>query len=311
VILLGIASGALLYLNLLPNEYSRDIYRFYEKYRAFRDALTLAELHMPLFLWLLLGVALTGKNWKESSERMNYLRYNGELIIYTTLIVIGGTVLTGITMALLSLIEKSYELTGWYMENIIMYEIVAAPIVSTFLIEKIIGRRLNIAPVLAKFFTPLFLLTTIVYLIIMAVYQKNPYNDREYLIAFNILLITVLGLLIFSIAERDPKSPTGINDYMNIGLILTTLIIDLIALSAVLFRLSNDIYGLTPNRIAILGINLLVCGHLVGILIYYIRFMTNKSPFIELENWITRYLAVYAVWAMAVSIALPLFFWYR
>jgi hypothetical protein len=260
---------------------------------------------------LLLSAAINEKSWKEVNERMNYLRYNGELIIYTTVILIGGMVLSGITLALLGLIENSYELSRWYEENVIVYGAVAAPIVATFLIEKVLGRRLNIAPTLAKIFTPLFLLTTIGYLIIMAVYQSSPYNDREYLIAFNILLIIVLGLSIFSIAERDSKAPFNLSDYMNIGLIMATLIIDLIALSAIVFRLTNDNYGLTPNRTAILGINLLVFFHLVGILFYYIRFILNKSLFTKLENWITRYLPVYAVWAAVISIVLPLIFWYR
>ena len=311
VIVLAIGAVALLYLNLLPGEYGFDSYEFSMKYRSFSDALAVAHLHIPLFLWLLLGVAIDSKNWKETTERMNYLRYNGELIIYTTMILIGGMVLTGITLALLSLVENSYELSSWYQENVIVYGAVAAPIVATFLIEKLISSRLNIAPILAKIFTPLFLLTTIAYLIIMVIYQKSPFDVRDTLVAFNALLIIVLGLSMFSIAERNPGASSGISDYMNIGLIFATLVIDLIALSAVLFRLTNDVYGLTPNRIAILGINLLVFCHLVGIFLYYVRFISNKSSFIKLENWITRFLPVYAAWAVVISVALPLIFWYR
>ena len=311
VVVLAIGAVALLYLNLLPGEYGLDSYEFSRKYRSFSDALAVAHLHIPLFLWLLLCVAIDSKNWRKTTERMNYLRYNGELIIYTTMILIGGMVLTGITLALLSLVEDSYELSSWYQENVIVYGAVAAPIVATFLIEKLIGSRLNIAPVLAKIFTPLFLLTTIVYLIIMVIYQKSPFDDRDTLIAFNALLIIVLGLSMFSIAERNPEASSGISDYMNIGLILVTLVIDLAALSAVLFRLADDVYGLTPNRIAILGINLLVFCHLVGIFLYYVRYISNKSSFTKLENWITRFLPVYAVWAVVISVALPLIFWYR
>jgi len=307
-IIISIALGAILYLNLLPDI---SAYEFNKSYRTFSDAIAVAYLHIPLFLWLLLGVSINGMDWKKTTERMNYLRYNGELIIYTTMILIGGIVLTGITLALLSLVENSYELSSWYEENVIVYGAVAAPIVATFLIEKLIGSRLNIAPVLAKIFTPLFLLTTIAYLIIMVIYQKSPFDDRDTLIAFNALLIIVLGLSMFSIAERNPVAPSGISDYMNIGLILATLVIDLLALSAVLFRLTNDVYGLTPNRIAILGINLLVFGHLVGIFLYYVRFISNKSSFTKLESWITRFLPVYAVWAVVISLALPLIFWYR
>lgn len=311
LIVLGVTIGAWLYLTLLPYEYAGSSWELREQFRAFDDAITVAELHVPLFLWLLLGVAFAGKNWRVASDRMNFMRYNGEVIVYTTIIIIGGVVLTGITLGLLSLIERSYELSDWYMDNVIPYGVVAAPIVATFLIDKIIGRRLNIAPTLAKIFIPLFLITTIAYLIIMAVYQQSPFNDREYLMAFNILLIVVLGLLIFSIAERNPDALIGLNDFMNIGLVLATLAVDLVALFAVLFRMTTDVYGLTPNRTAILGINILVFSHLVGILFHYIRFAMKKDGFIKLEKWIADFLPVYAIWSLAISVILPLVFWFQ
>jgi hypothetical protein len=310
-VILGIVIGSLLFLNFLPYEYNGSPYEFYRKFRRFADAITVAELHIPLLLWLTLGAVFTGKNWRDSSIRMGFLRYNGEVIIYATIILIGGMILTGITMGLLSLIERNYELSEWYTENIIPYGLAAILLVATFLIDKVIGRQVNIAPTLARVFAPLFLITVFAYLIIMAVYQQSPYNDREYLVTFNLLLILVLGLLIFSIAERSPKTAVGINDYINIGLAFTTLIIDSIALSATLFRLTNDIYGITPNRIAILGINILIFGHLVGILYHYTRFILKKDEFLKLENWIAKYLPLYAVWAISVSLALPLIFWYK
>jgi hypothetical protein len=311
IIVVGLAVGALLFLNFLPFEFNGSSWEFHRKYRSFDDAITVAELHVPLFLWLALGVVFAGKRWMENSGRMSFLKYNGEVIVYSTIILIGGMVLTGITIGLLTLIERSYELTEWYTENVIPYGIVAAPLVASFLIDKVIGKRLNLAPTLAKIFTPLFLVTTISYLVLLAVYRQSPFNDRENLMVFNILLIIVLGLLIFSIAERDPSASVALSDYMNIGLVVTTLIIDLIALSAVLFRMSNDIYGLTPNRTAILGINLLVFFHLVGIFYHYVRFALKKNRFLNLENWIAKYLPIYAVWALVISVVLPLTFWYR
>lgn len=310
VLVFLMTAGSLIYLNLLPSP-GDDPYQFSKMYGAFNDALTNAEIHIPLFLWLLAGVAFAGKNWKESSARMGFLRYNGEVIIYTTILIIGGAILTSITLALLGFIEKSNELSKWYQDYVIIYGGIATPIVATFLLDKVIDKRLNIAPTIAKFFTPLFLITTIAYLIIIVIYQKNPFGDRDYLVALNILLIVVLGLLIFTIAERNTLSPPSTNDYLNIGLALTTIILDVIALSASFFRTTSDIYGLTPNRIAILGINLLVFIHLLGILINYIRFVWQGKPFEKLENWIASYLPYYAFWAILVSIMLPIFFWYK
>jgi hypothetical protein len=306
-----IVAGVLIFLNLLPFEFNGSSWEFRDKYRSFDDAITVAEIHIPLFLWLMFGVLYAGRTWMNSTNRMNFLRYNGEIIVYATIIFLSGMVLSGITLSLLSLIEKTYELTEWYGMNIIPYGVAAIPLVASFLIDKVIGRRFNIAPTLGKIFAPLFLITTIAYLVLMIVYKQSPYNDRDSLIIFNVLLIVVLGLLMFSVAERDTNAAVGLNDYINLGLVITTLILDVVVLSAVVFRMTNDIYGLTPNRTAILGINLLVFGHLVGILYHYARFVLNKNVFLNLENWIARYLPAYAVWSLGISIALPLIFWYK
>jgi hypothetical protein len=310
VLVFLITAGSLIYLNLLPSR-GENSYQFAKMYGAFDDALTNAELHIPLFLWLLTGVAFAGKDWKKVSARMGFLRYNGELIIYTTILIIGGAILILITLALLNFIENTYELTDWYQKYIVIYGAISTPIVATFLLDKVIDKRLNIAPTIAKIFTPLFLVTTFTYLIIMIIYRKNPFGDRDYLVALNILLIVVLGLLIFTIAERNVISPPSTNDYLNIGLVSTTIILDAIALSASVFRSASDIYGLTPNRIAILGINLLVFIHLSGILINYVRFVWKGKPFEKLENWIAGYLPYYAIWVILVSVLLPIFFWYK
>jgi hypothetical protein len=305
-----IAASALIYLSLLPG-YGVSAYKFSKQYGAFSDAITNAELYMAIFLWLLLGVAFSGKGWRTTSVRIRFLRYIGEFIIYTTILMLGGIILSLITLALLSFVEKSSELTGWYLENIVIYGIASIPIIATFLLDRIIDKRQNIAPTISKIFTPLFLLTTIAYLIIMVVYQKNPFGDREHLVAVNIFLIIVLGLLLFTISERDPKLLTSTNDYLNIGLVATAILLDVVALSAILYRLTQDSYGLTPNRIATLGINFLVFGHLFGILIYYIRFLWKNKPFEKLEDWVTTYLPYYAIWALIVSIGLPILFWFK
>lgn len=311
VLILVITTGCLIYLNLLPSSSNNYLQEFPKVSRIFGDALINARIHILLFLWLLVGVAFAGKEWSNTSTRMEFLKYNGEVIIYTTILILGGGILTSITLALLGFIEKSYELSRWYQDYVIIYGAVSTPILATFLLDKVIDKRLNIAPTIARFFTPLFLITTVTYLIIMVIYQKNPFGDREYLVALNILLIVVLGLLVFTIAERDTISPPSINDYLNIGLALTTILLDGIALSASVFRTVSDIYGLTPNRIAILGINLLVFAHLLGILINYVRFVWKGKSFEKLANWVAGYLPSYAAWAILVSILLPILFWYK
>ena len=292
--LVALGLGSLLFLNLLPD-------------RAESQTILLATLHMPFFLWSLLGVAFLGGAWKNLSGRMDFIRYNGELAIYTTMILIGGMILTGLTLALFNLIHVDIE--DWYLENVVVYGSVAAPLVATLLVDRIVGNRFKIAPLLSKLFIPLFLLTVVAYLGAMLMQHKNPFTDRDFLIAFNGLLLAVLGLCVLSISERGPKEAPGAIDFMNIALVAVTLLIDVVALSAILFRLTS--YGFTPNRLAVLGGNLLAFIHLAGILRRYARFARQKGSFDALETWIAGYLPAYAAWSLTVAGVFPLAFRFR
>jgi hypothetical protein len=44
--------------------------------------------------------------------------------------------------------------------------------------------------------------------------------------------------------------------------------------------------------------------------VLYIRFMTKRGSFADLERWQTNYLPVYAVWAAIVVTVFPLMFNY-
>lgn len=99
--------------------------------------------------------------------------------------------------------------------------------------------------------------------------------DRNFLMAFNGILLGVLAVTIFSIVESDSDEKKNISDYINFSLIVLALIIDTVALSAIVFRLSS--YGITPNRLAVLGVNVLIWANLIWIMFSYMRFLQNKS----------------------------------
>jgi len=288
----AITIGAFFYLNGLPDQ-------------STSQTVLLACVHMPFVLWSLLGVAFLRGAWRDLPGRMDYLRYNGELLIHSSIILLGGIVLTVLTFSLFQLIDL--QIVDWYMSNVVLYGVIAAPIVATYIIDQIVGQRFKIAPLLAKIFTPLFLVTAVAYLIAMWLEQRSPFTNRDFLIAFNALLVLVLGLCVFSISERGPKAAMGIVDYMNIALVSVTLLIDLVALSAILFRFSS--YGFTFNRLAVLGLNGLAFCHLAGILFLYVQFARNRAPFHALNTWIVAYLPIYTIWSIIVAVGFPLAHW--
>lgn len=287
-------AGVVVFLNILPCDTNSQTG-------------VLACLHAPVLFWSVLGAAFLGGAWRDVAGRMVYIRYNGELLIFTTIILAGGVVLTLLTLSLFQLIDVN--INEWYGKYVVVYGSIGAPIVATLLIDRIIGERFKIAPLLAKVFTPLFLVTVVVYLAAMIAARKSPFTDRDFLIAFNVLLVVVLGLCVFSISERGREPTAGFADFMNAGLVAVTLLVDLIALAAILFRLSA--FGFTPNRLVVLGANVLIFVHLAGILFHYVRFLARRDAVGTLESWIVRYLPAYAVWSGIVVVGFPLVFRFR
>ena len=69
----------------------------------------LSALHLPIALWLVVGIAYAGGRWFELNARMNFVRFSGELFIYYVLIALGGGVFTAFTMMMFRAIGINAE----------------------------------------------------------------------------------------------------------------------------------------------------------------------------------------------------------
>ncbi|BCC09489.1 hypothetical protein BCM0060_p2155 (plasmid) [Bacillus cereus] len=116
----------------------------------------------------------------------------------------------------------------------------------------------------------------------------------------------VLAVPIFSIKESDSDEKNNISDYINFTLIVLALIIDSVALSVIVFRLSS--YGITPNRLAVLGVNILIWANLIWNMLSYMRFLQNKSGPSTIQYTVTKYLPVYGLWAAFIIFTFPIIF---
>ncbi len=132
--------------------------------------------------------------------------------------------------------------------------------------------------------------------------------DRNVLIAFDLLLVVVLGLLLYSVSARDPRSPPGVFDVLQVVLVVSALLADAVALWAIAARITE--FGFTPNRVAALGENVILLVNLAWSTVLYVRFLAKRGAFADLERWQTNYLPVYAAWAAIVVIVFPPVFGY-
>jgi hypothetical protein len=264
----------------------------------------LAAIHLPIALWLVVGLAYVGLRWRDSDERMNFIRFSGELFIYYVLIALGGGVLSAFTVAMFEAIGLQAE---WFIGQwLVPCGAMGAVLIGSWLVEVKQGVIENMAPVLTRIFTPLFTLVLLTFLATMIWTSRGIDIEREVLIGFDLLLVVVLGLLLYSVSARDPLAPPGPFDFLQLTLVASALIVDVVALAAIAARISD--FGFTPNRSAALGENLILLVNLGWSAWLYAGFMRRRVPFSALERWQTSYLPVYALWALIVVIVFPLVF---
>ena len=283
--------ASVIYINILPGTEQTDTF-------------FLACIHLPLVLWMLLGYVYTGASPGSYRKRLDFLSYNGDLVVMATLIVISGGLFTAITLGLFQLIDLDIE--DFYFEYIAIWGVAAAPVLATHLVRttpQLVGK---VTPVIAKIFTPVVFIMLSIYLAAVLYTGKDPYNDREFLIVFNALLVGVMAIILFSISESSYKHKNNLSLFMLSGLSVVTIILNGIALSAILFRIWE--WGITPNRAAVLGVNVLILLNLIRIAISLTKNLINTRQTDGAEKSIAQFLPFYAGWVVIVTFLFPLLF---
>jgi hypothetical protein len=161
----------------------------------------------------------------------------------------------------------------------------------------------NMAPVLTMLFTPLFALMSAITAVVYAVTGLGGAFDRELLGVFDLLLVAVLGLVLYGLSAREPSPAPGWMDRIQLVAVVAALLLDAMVLSSMAGRIGE--LGVTPNRVAALGLNLVLLVNLAVSGWRSARFLTGRAAFGHIERWQTTYLPVFALWAATVVVMLP------
>ena len=271
------------------------------------DTLILSTMHLPILIWSLVGFSFTGNNLKNVVERVGFLRFNGDLVVMGAVMVLSSALFTVITIGLYELID--IDIQEFYVDYVVTWGLPAIPIIATVLVTNnptLVGR---VSPIIAKIFTPFVFVSLAIFLGAIIGTGKDPYNDREFLVVFNGLLIGVMAIILFSLSEITKGKNNKIQLLFLVGLSLLTIIDNGIALSAIVFRLAE--YGVSPNRMAVLGSNLLMLTHLSMIGYQLIKILNKNAELIDVEKTIGKFLPLYAAWTVIVVFLFPVLFGYK
>ncbi len=282
------------YLNALPQSNS--------------DTIVLASIHMPVLLWALFGLCFAGTSIRDTKWKLDFLRFNGDLIVMSGLLFLAGALCTVLTFGMFEFIGLHIE--ELYMHSIGIWGLASIPIVASYLVDVYPSIVQKISPLIAKLFTPIVLLILLTFLIAMVTAGKDPYNDRNFLLICNVVLIAVMALVLFSLAENSKK--ININKpelLLLLSLSLVSMMINGIAFSAILYRIHS--WGFSPNRICVLSSNFLIFMNLSLLSFQLFKSLRYGQAVEYIGIRMVQYLPVYVLWAATVCFLFPLLFGFQ
>ncbi|WP_197376263.1 permease prefix domain 1-containing protein [Mycolicibacterium baixiangningiae] len=264
----------------------------------------IAAIHTPVVLWFVVGLAYVGGRWRNDRRRMDFIRFTGEWVVYLALLGLGGGVLVGLTVGAFDALGMDAE---WVIADwVVPFGVAGAVVVAAWLVEAKQNVVENIAPVLTRVFTPLTIVMLLVLLAAFATAGTVVGVDRNLLILMDLILVLVLGLVLYAISARDPHLPPDLFDRLQLVLVVSALAVDLLMLVAMLTRIAE--FGFTPNKVTALGLNLVLLVNLAWSARLTVGFLRGRSGFSATEQWQTRYLPVFGLWAaVAVAVIPPMF----
>jgi len=285
-------AGGFLIIAVAANLYTLDING---------DALPMTALHVPIAVWVVVGLAYALARWRTTDGRMDYVRFTGEFLIYLVLIQTASYILLiviGVVPTLVGIDTEEF-LTQW----VIPCGAAAAVIVAAWLVEAKQAIVENMAPVLARIFTPLFTAAFLGLLLVVLLSGEVGDLDRDLLIACDGILVVAVGLILYNLTARGADTSPGWFDWIQLTLVASALALDAVALANIAIRITD---GWTFNRAVVLGANVILLVNLVVSAWLLVRLIRGRASAVRsLETWQTALIPVYGAWALVVVLVLP------
>lgn len=276
--------------------------------------LILMMMHLPLLAWAGVGGFLIARH-RDAINRFHFLIKSLEIVGVGGLVFGVLVVFTGITASLFVALDVDFPETvarlflagGAGLITVVvpavLYNPTAMPAEQSF--EQGFHKLVSF---LMRALLPLTLLVLIVYLIFIPFNFRAPFDNREVLIIYNVMLFAVVALLVGS----SWVNPTNLSAFMArwlrrgiIAVAALTLLVGLYALAAILYRTAID--RITPNRFAFIGWNVVNIGLLLLILIW--QFRVKGGRWLDaLYRAFSAGTVAYAVWTLIVILAIPWLF---
>lgn len=276
--------------------------------------LILAAIHIPLLSWIALGIMVLGFK-SNPEERFAFLIKSIEVMITAGLYLIAGVVLGVITIGMFEAL--SITLPEIWMRLIVAGGFGLLPVLAVATaydptkppLEQNFDQGLSkFIATMMRLLLPMTLGVLLIYMFVIPFKFLEPFQNRDVLIVYNIMLFAIMGLLIGATPISGDDLSSNLQKWLRAGIItvaILAVLVSVYALSAVIYRTIDG--GMTINRSMIIGWNTINIAVLLMLIYKQFKF--------GYERWIDSLHAVfslartaYLVWALILVLTTPWLF---
>jgi hypothetical protein len=276
--------------------------------------LQLMALHLPLLAWVAVGISVAGLR---STPIRRFAIMGRSLNVFVTVGVYGIIlgIFTGITAGLFSALN--IVIPDWFVNLAVA---VGAGFIPLIALTSVYDPHLEpedqdtqrgLGKVIASlmlWILPLALLVLVVYLAFIPANFMRPFQEREVLIIYNILLFAIIGLLIGVGPVREEDLSPRVARLLRWGILalgILVVVISLYALSATVYR--TVLGGPTMNRITVIGWNIINIA-ILALASYRIIRWGKERWIAALHSAFSVGVVAYLAWGLVIVITVPWLF---
>lgn len=282
----------------------------------FAQTYVIKYIYNNIIFFIILALSYNGFQVLNSKTISEFFTFSADISIFAALIAGVVSTVFGIFVAIVIFLIK--DIFTIFHEEIIIKLIVLLISFFTslfpFLVYTVYRKmKTNISIYLSRILMPFSLLFIFILLILLLMPDIRPYDNRFTFILYNIMLAVIVLNMFF--VRADYKSSI-FTKALYIVLPIVAILFDILVLTSSLYRLAE--YGITPNKITLVGTNLVMLGNLVFITFFNIKsilnIFKNNEDIKDIKNITIGdsksvfYIYVYAAWAFIVCFILPLFY---
>ena len=269
-----------------------------------------------IIFFIIIALSYNGFQVLNSKTISEFFTFSADISIFAALITGVVSTVFGIFIAIvLYLIQDIIQsLDEKVIIKLIVLSISFLSSIFPFLVYIVYKKmKTNISIYLSRILMPFSLLFIFILLLLLLMPDIRPYDNRVTFVLYNIMLAVIVLNMFF--VRADYKSSI-FTKALYIVLPIVAILFDILVLTSSLYRLAE--YGITPNKITLVGTNLVMLGNLVFITFFNIKsilnIFKNNEAIKDIKN-ITigdsksvLYIYVYAAWAFIVCFIMPLFY---